>query len=150
MNSAFALGAKNFKDSGAVALVAPRKATLVSTRPCQDDKRLVVRLTGITHSVKVPVPERAPDKIEEFKTSPYQTHVRRLCRRCARYGPPLSPTFYYVCLSLAVDLPSQWRLQPPPHRPGTGTGPFGGQCNFFCSLLRESKRFSNVLFLSCF
>ena len=48
ISGAFALGAKDFKDS------------------------------GVSFSSKVPVPERAPDKVSEFKTSPFQTHIYRL------------------------------------------------------------------------
>lgn len=48
VSGSFLVGAKNFKDS------------------------------GITNSVKVPVPKRAPDAVVEYQTSPTQTHVYRL------------------------------------------------------------------------
>ena len=48
ISGAFALGAKNFKDA------------------------------GVSYSAKVPIPDRAPDKIEEFKTSPFQAQIYRL------------------------------------------------------------------------
>lgn len=48
VSGAFAVGAKNFKDG------------------------------GVSFSSKVPVPSRAPDKVSEFKTNPFQTHVYRL------------------------------------------------------------------------